>query len=119
MKKWWSIVTWQGGSLLLTIAYMGFIFTGLALFNIYMPSGELPPISSFTAESTLLWQIAAGVSWAFTSFWAIKKFKQEGIVAAVLPSLCHIGWILLSFFLIVVALWVPSFTVVHVLVAPE
>lgn len=118
MKKWWSVVAWQGASLLLTIVYMAFIFTGLALFNIYMPAGELRPISSFTADSTLYWQVAAGMSWALTSFWAIRKFKQEGIAATVLPSLCHLGWILFSFFVIVVALWVPNFTVAYIIVAP-
>ena len=115
----WPIIAWQAGSLMLTGAYLGFLFTLLTLFGILAPSIDFAPLSRWTSESFIFWLLATGLSWALTSFWAFRKFDTQGMNAAVLASLCHLGWMLFSFFVIFMALFVPSFSVAYVLISPK
>jgi hypothetical protein len=89
---------------ILTLGYTMVARLGLSIFHmIYDPNGMvgLPLISKLTAQLSIIeyWQIAAWVSFLISLAWGLWRsrkgiFKEPFLV----PWVCHISWIMLSFF---------------------
>jgi len=105
----------------LTLGYTVIARLGLSIFNtLYDPSqmGELSMISRLTAHLGVveIWQILAWVSFAISLAWGFWRSKQ-GLYTepCLLPWVCHLTWIMLSFFWNAVGALVPFVSVAYVI----
>jgi hypothetical protein len=106
---------------ILTFGYTMVARLGLSLFHVlYEPSqmGELPTVSRFTAQLSVIeiWQVLAWSSFVISLVWGIFRCKQNhASEPCLLPWICHLTWILLSFFGNVVGALAPFVSVAYVI----
>ena len=78
----------------------------------------IPLVSRLTAQLSMveIWQIAAWCSFAISRAWGIWRGKQSpSSEPYLLPWICHLSWIMLSFFWNAVGALVPFVSVTYVI----
>ena len=104
---------------LLTFGYTCVIRLGLSMFNIlYDPRdmGQLPLISQITAHISVIdvWQILAWLSLVISMVWGTMRSRKGTLEEPhTVPWICHLTWVMASFFANTFGALVPFISVAY------